>query len=146
MREHFVDGLRPDRKRIMLISDPKSFTRDLELAKQEEINNQISNGSAPWVKISTQCNPAPLAAMSRDHAQSDRLDRLEGVIEKLALSLAEANMKQVHRRYGYDQKVNRNKQNVCCSDGRQISTFCKKVGHIENRCNEKKKLTEQSNN
>ena len=69
MREHFVDGLRPDLKRIMLISDPKSFTREVELAKQEEINNQISNGSAPWVKISTQCNPAPLAAMSRDHAE-----------------------------------------------------------------------------
>ena len=47
MREHFVNGLRPDLKRIMLISDPKGFTQALELAKREEINDQISNGSAP---------------------------------------------------------------------------------------------------
>ena len=146
MREHFVNWLRPDLKRIVLISDPKSFTQALELAKWEEINNQIANGSAPWVKPSTQRNPAPIAAMSTDHAPSDRLDHLEGVVEKLALSLAEANMKQVHRRYRYDRKVNRNERNLRCSDGRPICNFCKKVGHVENRCNEKKKLTDQSKN
>ena len=146
MREHFVNGLRPDLKRIVLISDPKSFTQALELAKWEEINDQISNGLAPWVKPSTQRNPVQLAAMSTDHALSDRLDHLEGVVDKLAPSLAEANMKQVHHRCGYDRKGNRNKRNLRCSDGRLICTFCKKVGHVENRYNEKTKLTEQSSN
>lgn len=50
IREHFVNCLRPELKRIVLISDPKTFNKALDLAKREEINDQITNGSAPWVK------------------------------------------------------------------------------------------------
>ena len=50
MREHFVNGLRPDLKRIILIIDPKTFNQAVDVAKREEINEQVTNGSAPWVR------------------------------------------------------------------------------------------------
>ena len=39
MQEHFVNGLRPELKRIVLISDPQEFFKAVEHTKREEINN-----------------------------------------------------------------------------------------------------------
>lgn len=77
MRENFVNGLCPDLKRIVLISDPKTFNIALDLAKWEEINKQNVIGSTPWVKIQFESTPVvtPVAAVERDHV-NERLDRL----------------------------------------------------------------------
>ena len=50
MREHFVNGLRPALKRIVLISDPSDFNKAVEVAKREEINDHVVNGTAPWTQ------------------------------------------------------------------------------------------------
>ena len=97
MREHFVNGLRPLLKRIVLISDPKDFAKAMEVAKREEINDQVSNGSAPWVRSSHQTFITPVAAASpaapirstEEKHMNDRIDRLEGMVEKLTLATAE---------------------------------------------------------
>jgi len=60
MREHFVNGLRPALKRIVLISDPTDFNKALEVAKREEINDHVVNGTAPWTKAF--CNTEPPVA------------------------------------------------------------------------------------
>ena len=39
MQERFVNGLRPELKRIVLISDPQEFFKAVEHTKREEINN-----------------------------------------------------------------------------------------------------------
>ena len=144
MREHFVNGLRPDLNRIVLIADPKSFTHALDLAEREEINDQITNGSAPWVKPSPQ-KSVPIAAISAEQRLMERMDRLEGVVEKLAISLAEMRTSyQSYQKYGNERRNNQRDRNLCCSDGRPICSFCMKVGHVEAKCNEKKQLQDQS--
>ena len=92
VRVYFVNGLRPTLKRIVLISDPKDFQKNLEVAKREEINDQISNGSAPWarsVPLAAQACAAPIAAISSEQRLNDRIDRLENLVEKLTIAVAD---------------------------------------------------------
>ena len=141
MREHFVNGLRPELKRIVLISDPKTFNKTLDLAKREEINEQITNGSAPWVKPHSgyALATAPVATIQKDPI-NDRLDRLEAIIEKLAVSVAENNASKTSYK-SFGRPSNRN---LRASDGRPICNFCKRVGHVEAKCHDKNKNGSQS--
>ena len=49
-REHFLHGLRPNLKRLLLLANPKSYTDAVAAAKREEYNDQIVFGSDPWLK------------------------------------------------------------------------------------------------
>ena len=142
MREHFVNGLRPDLKRIVLISDPRTFQQAMDLAKREEINEQVTNGSAPWVRPmhsypSNAVAASSVAAVNGEQKLNERLDRLENAVEKLALSLAE---KSLSKRPvgGFGGRSRYEGRNLRSSDGRPICNFCKRVGHIEARCQEKR--------
>ena len=149
MREHFVNGLRPDLKRIILITDPKTFNQAVDVAKREEINEQVTNGSAPWVRPQSAVAASPVAAVSGEQKMNERLDRLEGAIEKLALTLAETNVnkRSGNRNFGYGRKYNRyDDRNLRTSDGRPICNFCKKVGHYESACQEKKSAGQNAKN
>lgn len=142
MREHFVNGLRPALKRIVLISDPKDFQKALEVAKREEINDQVSNGSAPWVRSvpsSSQACAAPIAAISGEQRLNDRMDRLESLVEKLAVAVAESKRPAPEKPPNFGRKYNWNSsdRNLRCTDGRPICNYCKKVGHVEPKCREK---------
>ena len=80
---------------------------------------------------------------------NERLDRLEGAIEKLALTLAETNVdkRSGNRNFGYGRKYNRyDDRNLRTSDGRPICNFCKNVGHYESVCQEKKSAGQNANN
>ena len=52
--EHFLHGLHPNLKRLVLVANPKSFTDAVAAAKREEYNDQIVSGSAPWSKQQAQ--------------------------------------------------------------------------------------------
>ena len=150
MREHFVNGLRPALKRIVLISDPKKFLRALEVAKREEINDQVSNGSAPWVKTYSSTHPAhvlpatPAAAVSADQKLNDRMDRLENVVEKLTIAIAESQRSVAPQAQGYGRRYQRSDDKFMRTmDGRPICNYCKRVGHIEAKCNTKRAEEEQ---
>ena len=86
MKEHFVNGLRPDLKKITLITDPKTFNQAIDVAKRKEINEQVTNGSAPWVRPQSAVAASPVAAVSGEQKMNERLNRLESAIEKLALT------------------------------------------------------------
>ena len=80
MHEHFVNGLRPDLKRIVLIFDHKTFQQAMDQAKREEINEHIINGLAPWVRPppsypSNAVAASPVAAVNRDQKLNERIDR-----------------------------------------------------------------------
>ncbi len=149
MREHFVNGLRPEIKRIVLIADPKTFLKAMELAKREEINEQITNGTAPWVRPNNVANSqasatsVSVAAISGEQKINDRLDRLEGVLEKLAISMANMQAPRPEQRRQW-RGENRDR-NLRCSDGRPICNFCKRVGHVEAKCRDKMNLNGQEN-
>ena len=49
-REHFLHGLRSQLKRLVLVSNPQTFTDAISVAKREEYNDHIVSGSAPWLK------------------------------------------------------------------------------------------------
>ena len=144
MREHLVNGLRPNFKRIILITDPKTFNQAVDIAKREEINKQVTNGSAPWATPELAIAASPVAAVPGEQRMNERLDRLEGAIEQLALTLAETNVNKRsgnsgNRNFGCRRKYNRyNDRNLCTSDGRPICNICKKVGHYESVCQEEK--------
>eukprot|EP00794_Sanderia_malayensis_P013535 gene13535-biopygen10802 len=148
MREHFVNGLRPELKRIVLISDPKSFTRAVEVAKREEINEQVAHGTAPWVKPNRPeygrqqfaSTTTAVAAISGEQLTNDRLARLESVVEKLAISVASLQVPRPERRQWRSENQSRN---LRCSDGRPICNFCQRVGHIESRCHQKNGVAPQ---
>eukprot|EP00794_Sanderia_malayensis_P004315 gene4315-biopygen3502 len=68
MREHFLNGLRPELKRIVLISGPKSFARAVEVAKREEINEQVTRTFAsPEARTPTmeERKPKPKSSLQR---------------------------------------------------------------------------------
>ena len=92
MREHFVNGLRPELKRIVLIADPETFNKALQIARREEINEQLTNGTTPWAKRnSTENKPTPVSIIAGEqHRGNERLERLETAIEKLAVSMEES--------------------------------------------------------
>eukprot|EP00794_Sanderia_malayensis_P005889 gene5889-biopygen4891 len=103
MPEHFVNGLRPSLKRIVLISDPKSYAKAVAVAKREEINDQVSNGSAPWVRPhgGYQAPPQmPAAVAAVEQKYNDRLDRLENMVEKLSLALVESGRQNQAQSFG----------------------------------------------
>ena len=143
MREHFVNGLRPKLKRIVLISDPKTFSQALALEKKAEINEQITNGSAPWVRPNAPypnnaVATSPVAAVTGEQKLNERLDRLESVVEKLALTLTENSVP----RHGFEERSRAErrhdrKRNLRSCDGRPICKFCQRVGHVEARCYKK---------
>ena len=89
MREHFVNGLRPELKRIVLIADPETFNKGLQIARREEINEQLTNSTTPWTKgISTENKPTPVSIIAGEQQRvNERLERLETAIEKLAVSM-----------------------------------------------------------
>ncbi len=136
MREHFVNGLRPALKRIVLISDPKTFLRALEVAKREKINDQVSNGSSPWVKTYSSMQPThalpltPVAAVSADQKINDRIDRLENVVEKLTIAIAESQSQRTiaSQAQGYCRRYPRSDDKFLRTmDGRPICNYCKRV-------------------
>ena len=120
IQEHFVNGLLPDLKRIVLIADPQEFSKALGCAKREEINDQVTNGAVHWARKRAS---VPVAATAKEDDMNDRLDRLERVVEKLSITM------DYGRRYNY-----RDERNLRSTDGRPICNFCKKVGHIEIKC------------
>ena len=136
MREHFVNGLRSDLKRMVLISDPKTFTQALDLAKREEIHEQITNRSAPWVKPkfsypSNTVATSPVAAVTGEQNLNARIECLESVVEKLAMTLAESSVsKHQDRQFGGRGRYGRRheERNLRSSDGRPICNYCKRVG------------------
>ena len=150
MREHFVNGLRPTLKRIVLISDPKDFQKALEVAKREEINDQISNGSAPWarsVPLAAQACAAPIAAMSSEQHLNDRIDRLENLVEKLTIAVADSKRPAPEKQPNFGRKYNWSSSDryLRCTNGRPICNYCK-VGHVEQKCREKIAASEDQKN
>ena len=137
MREHFVNGLRPDLKRIVLICDPQEFSKAVEYAKREEINDQVTNGAVPWIRKRAS---VPVAATAGGDNASDHLYRLERMVQKLTVTIAERNHAPSENTSNYGRRYNyRDDRNLRITDGRQICTFCKKVGHIEIKCFAKNK-------
>ena len=51
VRAHFINGLRPQLKRIVLIADPQMFTKALQIAQREEINEHLTSGTFPWGRV-----------------------------------------------------------------------------------------------
>ena len=144
MREHFVNGLRPEIKRIVLIADPETFNKALQIARREEINEQLTNGTTPWARrIDNENKPVPVSAIAGEHQRvNERLERLEAAVEKLAVSM-EKSQPPRHRHWGDSNNTSRN---LRCTDGRPICNFCQKVGHVEARCQEKHQIKEPSKN
>ena len=144
MREHFVNGLRPELKRIVLIADPETFNKALQIARREEINEQLTNSTTPWAKgISTENKPTPVSIIAREQQRvNERLERLETAIEKLAVSMEKSQPPRPRYRGG-SSNISRN---LRCTDGRPICNFCRKVGHVEARCQEKCRIAEPSKN
>ena len=147
MREHFVNGLRPALKRIVLISDPSDFNKAVEVAKREEINDHVVNGTAPWTQTfcSTERPVAPVAGISNEKHLQDRIHRLENAVEKLTTALTETKISPGPPNYGrrYNWSSDRNLRST---DGRPICNFCKKVGHYERECRSKRSFYQKPKN
>ena len=123
MTEHFVNGLRPNLKRIILITDLKTFNQAVDVAKREEINKHVTNGSAPWVRPELAVASSPVAAVSGEQRMNECLNRLEGAIEKLAMTLAESNSNKRagNHNSGYGRRYNHyDDRNLSTSDDRPI--------------------------
>ena len=140
VREHFINGLRPQPKRMVLIADPQTFTKALQIARREEINEHLTSGTVPWGRVTSEERHFAVSSIGSEQQKvNDRLDRLEAVVEKLAISV-ERSQAPRHQH----QRVSRN---LRCTDGRPICNFCKRVGHIEAKCQEKgEKTNEKSKN
>ena len=153
MREHFINGLRPGLKRMVLLADPTTFLKAMEVARREEINEQITNNSMPWARMTEarhgyQGKPteAPVAAIyGEKQKEENRMDRLEAAIEKLAVTVNNMQAPRQERRPWRNSNNNSNEsRNLRCTDGRPICNFCKRVGHVEVRCHEKKSSQSQT--
>lgn len=145
-KEHFVQGLNPDLKRFVLMSNPKTFEEAFRHAKREECHNALTR---------------PQARTMAAACEEDRTSRLEKSVEELAVQLSamatnlnhitsptnfnRGNRNQSNRgfRRGRDRGTRsnakpRSDRNLRTTDGRPICNFCMKVGHIEFACREKR--------
>eukprot|EP00795_Rhopilema_esculentum_P001917 gene1917-16424_t len=115
MREHFVNGLRPSLRRLVLIADPKRFEDALSTARREEIHDQVVSGAAPWVKPDkkeTIVSPVPVASVqSAETDMTKRIDRLEAMMEKLMSANIEQRQTRTRSQMSRDLR---------CTDGRPI--------------------------
>ena len=133
MREHFINGLRPSLRRLVLIGDPSKFEDALTIARREEIHDELAHGSAPWVKPNQAGYEVPVAANEAETKVEQRLDRLENMFERfMAMSVQSQNQNQNQiRNKPTNRQFNRDQRS---SDGRPICGFCSKVGHKEANC------------
>ena len=145
-KEHFVQGLKPDLKRFVLMSNPKTFEEAFRHAKREECHGVITR---------------PQARTMAAACEEDRTARLEKYVENLTVQLSamatnldcitsptnlhRGNRNQSNRGYRrgrgrgtHNNAQRRSDMNLRTTNGRPICNFCMKVGHIEFACREKK--------
>lgn len=145
-KEHFVQGLKPDLKRFVLMSNPKTFEEAFRHAKREECHDVLTR---------------PQARAMAAACEEDRTARFEKSVENLTVQLSamatnldritsptylnRGNRNQSNRGYRrgrgrgtHNNAQRRSDRNLRTTDGRPICNFCMKVGHIEFACREKK--------
>ena len=142
-REHFVQGLKPEIKRFVLVSNPQTFEEAFRHAKREECNFALTYQQRP--------NEAACAVGG---AQSSVEKSVRELAEHMkVMSVQMNNMSRGYRGRGrgyggrggrrpYGPPRGRGGRNLRTTDGRPICNFCWKVGHIEISCEEKNKGNE----
>lgn len=138
IKEHFIQGLKQDIKRFVMLSNPSTFEEAFRSAKREECNNNLAKR-----KSESAC------ALSENTLENN-VKELSEQVRALAIKVD-----NVSHRGNFQNRVpfrgrgrvnfNRGRsygstnRNLRTTDGRPICNFCMKVGHIERSCNEKMK-------
>ena len=148
-KEHFVQGLKPEIKRYVLLSNPQTFEEAFRHAKREECNNFLVSGSRTNV-----------ATMSYEPHRTEELQKsiadLTAQVSVMATEVGRFMSKQQYAPAGQGQYRGgsgrgrgrgrgyrpRSDRNLRTTDGRPICNICQKVGHIAIRCNEKRNHSE----
>ena len=95
MREHFMSGLRPSLRRLVLIGDSSKFEDALTIARREEIHDQLAHASAPWVKPNQAGYEVPVAANEAETKVEQQFEGLENMFERfMAMSFQNQNQNQ----------------------------------------------------
>ena len=136
IREHFVQGLRPEIKRFVMLSNPKTFEEAFRNAKREEANNRLVNTNVE----------NPKAACALNVSIEDCIKDLTGQVQALAMKVDNMSTKghvphtrgRPFRGRGRGQFQHNVGRNLRTTDGQPFCNYCKKVGHIEMGCREKK--------
>lgn len=138
IKEHFIQGLKPDIKRFVMLSNPSTFEEAFRSAKREECNNSLTNKD----KHAVSC------AIGSNNIE----DNMKDLSEQMKILTMRVNNIPTRGRGGF---VNRgrgfqpwrgsgtgrgygNNRNLRTTDGRPICNNCMRVGHIERSCNERR--------
>lgn len=107
-KEHFVQGLNPDLKRFVLMSNPKTFEEAFRHAKREECHNALTR---------------PQARTMAAACEEDRTSRLEKSVEELAVQLSAmaTNLNRITAPTNFN-RGNRNQSNRGFRRGRDRGT------------------------
>lgn len=152
LKEHFVQGLKSEIQRFVMLSNPVTFEEAFRTAKREECHNKVHRDTSYTTTTQGTC------AIS----STGETELLKNGIQELAthMKVLSTKMDQIFQhgttrgRYreswrGHrpgqgrgrgqemtDRNSDRNR-NLRTTDGRPICNYCRKVGHVERRCFEK---------
>ncbi|CAC5372724.1 unnamed protein product [Mytilus coruscus] len=138
IKEHFIQGLKQDIKRFVILSNPTTFEEAFRSAKREECNNTLTNRDRQTVAA---------CAISNNNLE----DNIKYLSEQMKVLAMQMNNIPTRGRGGFEYRGNRFQQsrgqgrgrgygsnrNLRASDGRPICNYCMKVGHVERSCDEK---------
>ncbi|VDH98414.1 Hypothetical predicted protein [Mytilus galloprovincialis] len=138
IKEHFIQGLKQDIKRFVMLSNPTTFEEAFRSAKREECNNTLTNRDKQTVAA---------CAISNNNLE----DNIKDLSEQMKVLAMQMNNIPTRGRGGFGNRGNRFQQsrgqgrgrgygsnrNLRASDGRPICNYCMKVGHVERSCDEK---------
>ena len=123
--EHFIQGLRPTLKRLVLMTDPKSYEQALRIAKREECHENLTDKPTSSVCASV-TDPEWHAAIN---ALTQKVD---DITKRLNTESQRGNSH--FWRGGRGRSFRGRGRNLRTTDGQPICNFCHRVGHIEAKC------------
>lgn len=137
IKEHFIQGLKPEIKRFVMLSNPSTFEEAFRAAQREECNNNLMKK-----KSETAC-------AVNENSLEYSVKELSDQVKVLAVKFDSMSQRRNFRNRGTSRGRNQGRfgrgrfggstRNLRTTDGRPICNFCMKVGHIERSCEEKRK-------
>lgn len=124
--EHFLQGLRPELRRYVMMADPQSFEQAFRIAKREECNEQLITSSQP--------EPSKVNVVASEmKILMDSFEKMTGKLDKIAEKLDGLNNTNM-KRLPYTRNVQPQNSNQIRNRQTRSCYVCGQPNHLARDC------------